>query len=119
MGRFRKADTPSRLFSSDVAEKLGDDSLEIKFATGTPDTRVEIRGVDSQSPLNCIPKRALTGRFSEYAVCAGAPNTGDIINGTSMIRSMERTLVDLISDDPACLRRAPAGRASTSSTDRW
>lgn len=43
-------------------------------------------------------------RWSEYCVVTGGPNVGDIINSTSMIRNMEKTLIDLMSDDPACLR---------------
>ena len=41
--------------------------------------------------------------MKQYCVVAGSPGTGDIINGTSMIRSMEQVLVDLVSDDTACL----------------
>jgi uroporphyrinogen decarboxylase len=39
-----------------------------------------------------------------YAISAGGAGTGDIINSTGMIRTMERTLMDLATDDPACLR---------------
>ena len=51
----------------------------------------------------------------EYCVIAGDAGFGDIINGTGMLRSMEQTLVDLITDDPAGLlladrrMRHPAG----------
>ncbi|MDD5482335.1 MAG: uroporphyrinogen decarboxylase family protein [Kiritimatiellae bacterium] len=37
----------------------------------------------------------------EYAVSAGGPGVGDIINSNGMLRGMEQTLVDLITDDPA------------------
>ena len=43
-------------------------------------------------------------RHGEYCVCAGGAGTGDIINSTGMIRTMEQVLVDLMLDDPACLR---------------
>jgi len=41
-------------------------------------------------------------RFGEYAVVAGGPGTGDIINSTGMIRTMEQVLIDLLCDDEAC-----------------
>lgn len=43
-------------------------------------------------------------RQADYCVAIGWPGVGDIINSAGMIRGMEQTLVDLISDDPACLR---------------
>ena len=43
-------------------------------------------------------------RLKEYCVTTGGPGTGDIINSTGMIRSMEQVLVDLMLDDEACLR---------------
>lgn len=42
-------------------------------------------------------------RWRDYAVFCGGPGVGDVINSTGMLRSMEQTLVDLISDDPAGL----------------
>jgi hypothetical protein len=39
----------------------------------------------------------------EYAVFTGGAGTPDIINGNGMLRGMEQTLVDLITDDPAGL----------------
>ena len=42
-------------------------------------------------------------RNAEYAVHVGGPGLGDIINSTGMLRTMEQTLVDLITDDPAGL----------------
>ena len=44
------------------------------------------------------------GRWKDYCVHAGNAGTCDIINGTGMIRSMEQVLIDLLTDDPACLR---------------
>ena len=38
-----------------------------------------------------------------YALHVGQPGLGDIINGTGMMRSMEKVFVDLITDDPAGL----------------
>jgi hypothetical protein len=43
-------------------------------------------------------------RHAESCVVAGSAGLGDIINHTSMIRTMEQVLVDLITDDPAGLR---------------
>lgn len=43
-------------------------------------------------------------RCPDYAIVIGATNFGDIINSTSLLRTMEQTLVDLISDDPVCMR---------------
>jgi len=42
-------------------------------------------------------------RFGRYAVYVGNPGLGDIINSNGMLRTMEQTLVDLITDDPAGL----------------
>ncbi len=39
----------------------------------------------------------------EYGVHGGGAGLGDIINSNGMLRSMEQTLVDLITDDPAGL----------------
>jgi uroporphyrinogen decarboxylase len=41
--------------------------------------------------------------FGEYCCTVGGPGTGDIINSTGMIRTMEQVLVDLMLDDEACL----------------
>jgi len=41
-------------------------------------------------------------RFEQYAI-NGSGGYGDIINGNGMLRGMEQTLVDLITDDPAGL----------------
>ena len=38
-----------------------------------------------------------------HALFAGGAGMGDVINSTGMLRSMEQTLVDLITDDPAGL----------------
>jgi len=42
-------------------------------------------------------------RHEQYAVHVGQPGLCDIINGCGMVRGMEQTLVDLITDDPAGL----------------
>lgn len=42
-------------------------------------------------------------RFAQYCVVLGNPGLGDVINSTGMIRTMEQTLVDLMTDEPACL----------------
>ena len=42
-------------------------------------------------------------KVEKYAVSLGGPGIGDIINSNGMLRSMEQTLVDLITDDPAGL----------------
>lgn len=40
----------------------------------------------------------------DYAIIAGSPGEGDIINTTSMLRTMEQVLVDLATDEEAGLR---------------
>lgn len=42
-------------------------------------------------------------RFSGYGLSVGHPGIGDIINANGMLRGMEQTLLDLITDDPAGL----------------
>lgn len=39
--------------------------------------------------------------MKEYAISVGSPGIGDIINSNGMLRDMEQTLVDLITEDPA------------------
>ena len=41
--------------------------------------------------------------FKDYCVVYGNPGLADIINSTGMIRTMENVLVDLMTDNPACL----------------
>lgn len=43
-------------------------------------------------------------RMKAYCIVAGNAGVGDIINSTGMLRTMEQVLVDLITDEPACLR---------------
>jgi uroporphyrinogen decarboxylase len=43
-------------------------------------------------------------RYADYCVVLGGAGIADIINSTGMIRNMEQVMVDLITDDPACLR---------------
>jgi len=43
-------------------------------------------------------------RHADYCLAAGGAGLGDIINATGMIRTMEQVLVDLATEDPACLR---------------
>ena len=43
-------------------------------------------------------------RFKSYFLTIGGPQVGDIINNTSMIWGMEKTLVSLLQSEPACLR---------------
>jgi hypothetical protein len=42
-------------------------------------------------------------RLRPYALHVGNAGTGDVINSTGMLRGMEQTLVDLVTDDPAGL----------------
>jgi uroporphyrinogen decarboxylase len=42
-------------------------------------------------------------RNHEFACFTGSAGSGDIINGNGMLRGMEQTLIDLITDDPAGL----------------
>ena len=43
-------------------------------------------------------------RFRDYYLLLGGPGSADIINSTGMIRGMEQTLMDLVTDDEAGLR---------------
>ncbi|HNC24356.1 MAG TPA: uroporphyrinogen decarboxylase family protein [Opitutaceae bacterium] len=45
--------------------------------------------------------REQSWKFGDHAVYTGNAGLPDIINGNGMLRTMEQTLVDLISDDPA------------------
>jgi uroporphyrinogen decarboxylase len=42
-------------------------------------------------------------RMRHYCLMVGNPGVGDMINTASMIRTMDRVLVDLMVDEPACL----------------
>jgi hypothetical protein len=46
---------------------------------------------------------ALCRRLRGFALHVGGAGTGDVINSTGMLRGMEQTLVDLVTDDPAGL----------------
>jgi len=46
---------------------------------------------------------ALCKAHASYALLVGNPGAGDMINTAGMIRTMEQVLVDLKTDDPACL----------------
>jgi uroporphyrinogen decarboxylase len=48
--------------------------------------------------------RELCKKYRHYFLMVGNPGAGDIINTAGMIRSPEQVLVDLMCDDPACLR---------------
>jgi len=48
--------------------------------------------------------RDLCKTYRHYYLMVGNPGAGDMINTAGMIRSVEQVLVDLMSDDPACLR---------------
>jgi uroporphyrinogen-III decarboxylase len=41
--------------------------------------------------------------MASYCLLVGNPGAGDMINSAGMIRSMEQVLMDLATDDPACL----------------
>ncbi len=43
-------------------------------------------------------------RLSEFCIFTGSAGLGDTINSTGMLRSMEQTLIDLATEEPACLR---------------
>ncbi len=48
--------------------------------------------------------RDLCRTYRHYYLMAGNPGAGDMINTAGMIRSPEQVLVDLMTDEPACLR---------------
>ena len=43
-------------------------------------------------------------QHQEYCVVIGSPGIADCINSTGFLRTMEQVLIDLFSDEPACLR---------------
>jgi uroporphyrinogen decarboxylase len=43
-------------------------------------------------------------RWSEYCIVLGGAGLPDVINSTGMIRTMQQVLIDLATDDAACLR---------------
>ena len=45
--------------------------------------------------------KGLCRQYREYAISTGGPGTGDIINMNGMLRGVEQTLIDLLTDDPA------------------
>jgi uroporphyrinogen decarboxylase len=57
-------------------------------------------------------------KLSEYAVYIGSPGFGDIINMNGMLRGMEQTLIDLVTDDPAGLLLARRRTENTVETNR-
>ena len=65
---------------------------------------IEAWPLPSPDEHNYSQIEATCDRFSQYCMVTGGPNVGDIINSTSMIRNMEKTLIDLVNDDEACLR---------------
>jgi uroporphyrinogen decarboxylase len=48
--------------------------------------------------------RELCKKYRHYYLLVGNPGAADMINTAGMIRSPEQVLVDLVTDDPACLR---------------
>ena len=48
---------------------------------------------------NAVPDQCR--RHGQHALFAGSPGLGDIINANGMLRTMEQTLVDIATDDPA------------------
>ena len=46
----------------------------------------------------------LSEKYKDYCVILGSAGIPDIINGTSMLRSMEQVLIDFMLDEPACIR---------------
>jgi hypothetical protein len=46
----------------------------------------------------------LCKQYADFALVVGNPGVADVINSTGMVRTMEEVLVDLMTDEPACLR---------------
>ncbi len=57
-------------------------------------------------------------QLSEYAVYIGSPGLGDIINMNGMLRGMEQTLIDLVTDEPAGLLLARRRTENTVAINR-
>ncbi|MFA6294450.1 MAG: hypothetical protein WC637_21850, partial [Victivallales bacterium] len=45
--------------------------------------------------------KGLCRQYREYAISTGGPGTGDIINMNGMLRGVEQTLIDLLTNEPA------------------
>lgn len=58
--------------------------------------------IPSPDDFDCSGFQDACKYYKEYAI-NGAAGFGDLINGNGMLRTMEQTLVDLITDDPAGL----------------
>lgn len=71
-------------------------------------TEAEVAGWPMPAPddfdYSSIAQQCRSKRL--FAVFCGGPGLPDIINGNGMLRGMEQTLVDLITDDPAGLMLA-------------
>ncbi len=65
---------------------------------------VEAWPMPSPEDFDYAPLADQCRHLREYGVLTGSPGLGDIINSTGMIRTMEQVLVDLVTDEPACLR---------------
>ena len=59
----------------------------------------------SPDDFDCSGVVAECRKYDAYAI-NGSAGFGDIINGNGMLRGMEQTLIDLVTDDPAGLRLA-------------
>ena len=65
---------------------------------------IEAWPMPSPDDFDYARARDASRRWSDYCIVAGGAGVGDIINSTGMIRTMGRVLIDLVNDDPACLR---------------
>lgn len=65
----------------------------------------EVAALPMPSPDDFDYKSVVNGcrRVEEFAISLGHAGLGDIINGNGLLRGMEQTMVDLITDDPAGL----------------
>jgi uroporphyrinogen decarboxylase len=68
-------------------------------------TEEEVAAWPMPSPDDFDYRAGVAGikQFDTMAISTGGPGVGDVINSTGMLRSMEQTLVDLVTDDPAGL----------------
>jgi uroporphyrinogen decarboxylase len=65
---------------------------------------VEVWPMPSPEDFDYARIPELCERYENYCISAGSAGLGDIINSTGMIFHMERTLIGLMTDDPAVLR---------------
>ena len=92
------------------------DFCDFPLRDATPE-QVAAWPMPSPDDFDCSGVAAACQEYDEFAL-NGAAGFGDIINGNGMLRGMEQTLIDLLTDDPAGLLLADRRLATTLETTR-